>query len=83
LSRLSGSESLETNFLAFTRGRHLGTKLSLLEDLYWSNLAPADKGCLNNSKLLEQINIAADTEEKLLELLDGEVKKLFDAFSEA
>lgn len=44
-------------------------KRSLLEDLYWGNLAPADKGCCNNPKLLE--------------LLDGGAKELFDAFSEA
>lgn len=56
---------------------------SLLEDLYWGKVAPADKGCMNNPKLMEQMNIAADTEEKLLELLEGETKASFEAFSDS
>lgn len=56
---------------------------SLLEDLYWGKVAPADKGCLNNPKLIEQMNIAVDTEKNLLEPLEAEKKDLFEAFSES
>jgi hypothetical protein len=55
----------------------------LLKELYHGNLAPADKGCLNNPKLRHLMDIAANSEEKLLELLDGEARDLFVEFAEA
>jgi hypothetical protein len=58
-------------------------KKLLLENLYLGNLSPVDKGCLNNPKLRQLMDIAADNEEKLLELLKDEDRDLFVSFSEA
>ncbi|MDD4165348.1 MAG: hypothetical protein PHD66_09155 [Eubacteriales bacterium] len=58
-------------------------KKSLLKDFYQGILAPADKSCLNNPKLLRLMDTVANSEEKLLALLEGGAKELFDTFSEA
>ena len=58
-------------------------KKSLLVELYNGNLAPADKGYLNNPEVLQLMNIAADSEDKLSGMLEGEAKDLFDSYSEA
>ena len=58
-------------------------KESLLDKFYNGHLTPADNSCLNNPELLQLMNDAADNEEKLLGLIEGEAKDLFDSYSEA
>ena len=55
----------------------------ILEDFYNGHISPVDKGCLNNPQLLRFMNIIADNEEILLDILEGESKELFVALSEA
>ena len=58
-------------------------KESLLDKFYNGHLIPADNSCLNNPELLQLMKDAADNEENLLGLIEGEAKDLFDSYSEA
>lgn len=55
---------------------------SLIHELYAGNLAPADKPLYKNPKLKTKMDRAADMEEQLRKLLDGQSRQLFEEFSE-
>jgi hypothetical protein len=58
-------------------------KESLLDKFYNGHLIPADNSCLKNPQLLKLMNDAADSEENLLGMIEGEANDLFVSYSEA
>lgn len=51
---------------------------SLIHELYYVNLAPADKPLYKNPELKAKMDRAADIEEQLEKLLDVQARKLFE-----
>lgn len=54
-----------------------------LQDLYYGNINPVTKSVDRSSELYGLMKIVSDSEEKMLRLLQGEEKTLFEQFSNA
>jgi hypothetical protein len=55
---------------------------SIIKQLYYGGLSPADKGPLSNPDLLAAMNAVADGEDNLEQLLEGETKQQFQQLCE-
>ena len=56
---------------------------SILHEFYYSNINPNEKPFKRDSEYIKVIKNLSDSEEKLLNLLLGTEKELFEAFSKA
>jgi hypothetical protein len=54
----------------------------ILDDFYNGNFIPADNNCLNNPEMLKLMDDAADSEEKLLSMINSDTKDIFEAYTE-
>ena len=56
--------------------------MTTLEDLYYGNIVPADKGIKKGSEYSKLLNLAARNEEKLSATLTEEQKSLFEKYKD-
>ena len=56
--------------------------MTTLEDLYYGNIVPAEKGIKKGSEYSKLLNLAARNEEKLLATLTEEQKILFEKYKD-
>lgn len=56
--------------------------MTILEDLYYGNIVPADKGIKKGSEYSKLLNLAARNEEKLSATLTKEQKILFEKYKD-
>ncbi|MBR5247098.1 MAG: hypothetical protein IKV25_07005 [Clostridia bacterium] len=56
--------------------------MTILEDLYYGNIVPADKSFKRGSEYSKLLNLAARNEEKLSATLTKEQKILFEKYKE-
>lgn len=56
--------------------------MTILEDLYYGNIVPAEKGIKKGSKYSKLLNLAARNEEKLSATLTKEQKILFEKYKD-
>lgn len=56
--------------------------MTTLEDLYYGNIVPADKGVKKGSEYSQLLHLAARNEEKLSATLTKEQKILFEKYKE-
>ncbi len=56
--------------------------MTTLEDLYYGNIVPADKGVKKGSEYSQLLHLAARNEEKLSSTLTEEQKTLFEKYKE-
>jgi len=56
---------------------------SILHEFYYGNINPNERPTIQSPECKQYLKIVAESEEKLLKLLDGIEKELFQTFSDA